>query len=121
MEGVLVVFHIDLFQDFHALRPQGTSYCTCTCTRETTLIKEYRFTEGKGEARKQNSPESSSQGLLVLLRELMESRGISAMVAPWNSITTVNTTIAHRMRAAGTSVGYGIIGETAQLAVFADF
>jgi len=86
-----------------------------TCTRETSLIKEYRSAEGKGEVRKQNSTGPLSQGLL-LLREL-----ISAMVAPRNSVTTVNTAIAHRMRAAGTSVGNGIIGETAQLAVFADF
>jgi len=47
--------------------------------------------------------------------------GTSAMFAPRNSVTTVNTAIAHRMRAAGTSVGNGIIGETTQLAVFADF
>ena len=43
------------------------------------------------------------------------------MVATRNSVTAVNTAIAHRMRATSASVGNGIIGETAQLAVFADF
>jgi len=39
------------------------------------LAKEYRSAEGKGQARKQNSSDSSGQGLLFLLRGLMWSQG----------------------------------------------